>query len=235
MDNAGVTQRLLPTSGAPTSSSSPPDDHDHATDDEKLSDDIKEFQNFISRTLTTALHGSANLANMLPTGTVLFFQMLDPILFRAGSCENKLLSAIFLLVCAILCFTLSFTDSFQAPNGKVYYGLATFRGLWTPQIQCTINLSQYRIRFSDFVHALLAVFAFMTTTTFSTDVVSCFVKVPDSFVGSAPALSGFLVSAVFLYFPTNRHGVGFPLTPPGTSPPPPPSTETGSSTANKTV
>ncbi|XP_002966215.2 protein DMP4 [Selaginella moellendorffii] len=205
------------TSGSSSLLIAPPKAEDRQ---EHVDEDVKEFDDLIARSLASALRGSADLANMLPTGTLLLFQTLDPILRRAGSCQDKTLSAAFLIVCSVVCFVLSFTDSFEAPNGKVYYGFATFRGMWTPQIEqpCPgVDLSKFRITVGDFVHAFLTVYVFLTTSAFSTDVASCFFTVPDEVVRAAPSITAFLVSSVFLLFPTTRHGIGFPVKPPKTT------------------
>ncbi|KAH0988618.1 hypothetical protein GBA52_000101 [Prunus armeniaca] len=84
-------------------------------------------QRAISQTLTS----TANLANLLPTGTLLAFQLLTPIFTSNGSCDSatRPMTLILLLLFALSCFVASLTDSVKASDGQVYYGLATTKGL----------------------------------------------------------------------------------------------------------
>ncbi|KAL2490415.1 Protein of unknown function (DUF679) [Abeliophyllum distichum] len=77
------------------------------------------------------LASAANLANLLPTGTVLAFRTLTPSFSNKGTCQlsNKCLTAFLIALCAIICFLSSFTDSF-IEQGKLYYGIATFKGMY---------------------------------------------------------------------------------------------------------
>nr|CAD1829670.1 unnamed protein product [Ananas comosus var. bracteatus] len=82
----------------------------------------------IDRTLSSV----ANLAKLLPTGTVLAFQALSPSFANHGACypSNKFLTALLLYFCAASCVFFSFTDSLRGRDGKLYYGMATFRGFY---------------------------------------------------------------------------------------------------------
>ncbi|KAK8589319.1 hypothetical protein V6N13_088171 [Hibiscus sabdariffa] len=79
-----------------------------------------------------ALPGSANLANLLPTGTVFAFQAIIPSFSNNGKCEtvHKYMTLGVIIVCSLVCFLSSFTDSFVGDDGKLYYGIATMNGLW---------------------------------------------------------------------------------------------------------
>ncbi|KAH7572009.1 hypothetical protein ACOSP7_014986 [Xanthoceras sorbifolium] len=82
-----------------------------------------------NRRLSTA----ANLANLLPTGTALAFQALMPYFTNNGSClvAHKYLTSSAIICFSFICFIFSFTDSFiAASNGKLYYGIATCKGLY---------------------------------------------------------------------------------------------------------
>ncbi|XP_031261584.1 protein DMP10-like [Pistacia vera] len=81
-----------------------------------------------SKPLATA----ANLANLLPTGTVLAFQALAPSFSNNGSClpANRYLTLSIIVACAFVCFFSSLTDSFIDDNGKLSYGIATFKGFY---------------------------------------------------------------------------------------------------------
>lgn len=71
------------------------------------------------------------LVNFLPTGTLLTFEMLLPSVFGKGDCSpiTTLMILTLLGLCTLSCFFFHFTDSFRGPDGKVYYGFVTPRGL----------------------------------------------------------------------------------------------------------
>ncbi|KAF9605001.1 hypothetical protein IFM89_012957 [Coptis chinensis] len=91
-----------------------------------------EQQTPIQKAISQTFQWTAHLANLLPTGTALAFQLLSPILSNQGRCDtvSRPMTAALVILCGISCFILCFTDSFRDDNGKVCYGLATFRGLW---------------------------------------------------------------------------------------------------------
>ncbi|KAK2640574.1 hypothetical protein Ddye_028369 [Dipteronia dyeriana] len=74
---------------------------------------------------------TANLANLLPTGTVLAFQALMPSFTNNGSCitSHKVLTSSAIITFSLVCLISSFTDSFIGTNGKLYYGIATRKSL----------------------------------------------------------------------------------------------------------
>ncbi|KAK3200362.1 hypothetical protein Dsin_023777 [Dipteronia sinensis] len=76
------------------------------------------------------LSTAANLSSLLPTGTVLAFQALMPNFTNNGSCitSHKVLTSSAIITFSLVCFISSFTDSFIA-GGKLYYGIATPKGL----------------------------------------------------------------------------------------------------------
>lgn len=164
---------------------------------------------------------AANLAKLLPTGTVLVFQYLSPILTNEGKCptpRNKSFTIALLVLCSLSSIILSFTDSVRDVRGKVRYGLATFRGLWI--IDGTMELSdeegyKYRLTFIDFFHMILTVFVFGAVALFDQNVVKCFYdfssdEMTEWLVG-LPTVIGLVCSLLFVRFPSKRHGVGFPL------------------------
>lgn len=175
----------------------------------------------ISQTLTT----TANLANLLPTGTVLAFQLLVPTFTNNGTCDSasRLMTQFLLLVLASSCFLASFTDSFKSPDGKVYYGFATFKGMWlfdSPIIagdkESTIpELNSYRLTFVDLLHAILSVFVFLTIASRDVNVLKCFYPQPEKetqqILNIAPVGVGVLCGLLFVVFPTRRHGIGYPV------------------------
>ncbi|XP_059311232.1 protein DMP3-like [Lycium ferocissimum] len=172
-----------------------------------------------------ALETTANLANLLPTGTLLAFQLLIPIFTNNGSCDTatRPMTFILLALLAFSCFLACFTDSFKAPDGQIYYGLATFQGLWIFDYQAAKisgmpnELNRYRVGFIDFIHAVLSVLVFVAVALRDKNVVNCFYPTPDhetkQVLDVVPIGIGVICSLLFVVFPTRRHGIGFPVTP----------------------
>lgn len=166
--------------------------------------------------------GTAHLANLLPTGTVLAFQILSPVFTHEGKCKSVVsqsMTVALLACCAISCFILSFTDSFRDERGKVRYGVATFQGLCILDMS-SVSLSpdeaaKYRIRFLDFFHAFNSLLVFAATALFDQNVVNCLFPLPsaeaEELLSVLPVAIGFLCSLSFIAFPSKRHGIGFPL------------------------
>ena len=73
--------------------------------------------------LSRALTSTANLANLLPTGTLLAFNLLAPTFTNHGACDatTALLTRGLLAVLALSCALASFTDSLRGPDGRVYF------------------------------------------------------------------------------------------------------------------
>lgn len=174
----------------------------------------------VHRSLATA----ANLANLLPTGTVLGFRALTPSFSNQGNCHlsNKYLTAILIGICTIACFLSSFTDSFTDSDGKLYYGIASPKGLKIfnykynyeaeKDMQMLQHLTQYKICFIDFVHAFLSVMVFLVLALSDSDVQSCYFPVAGeklkALVINLPLGAGVLSSILFMLFPTTRRGIG---------------------------
>ncbi|XP_057858861.2 protein DMP6 [Cryptomeria japonica] len=165
-----------------------------------------------------ALASAANLVKLLPTTTVLIFQVLSPALTNGGNCftVNKYLTGFLLGICGLSCFIDSFTDSYQSEDGKIYYGFATKTGLWTfdPSISKTVDLSSYRLKFIDFVHAALSVLVFFTVAMMDTNIVNCYYPKAETnaaiVVKGLPIVVGSFCSLFFMVFPSKRHGIGYP-------------------------
>lgn len=172
-----------------------------------------------------ALESTAHLANLLPTGTLLAFQLLIPIFTNNGSCDTatRPLTLILLALLAFSCFIACFTDSLKAADGQIYYGLATFKGLWVFDYQAALisglpsELNRYRIGFIDSVHAVLSVLVFVAVALRDKNVVNCLYPTPDhdtkQVLDVVPIGIGVICSLLFVVFPTRRHGIGFPVTP----------------------
>lgn len=177
-------------------------------------------RNAIQKAISQTFQSTAHLANLLPTGTVLAFQLLSPIFSNLGNCDvvSQTMTALLIILCGVSCFLLSFTDSFRDGNGNVFYGFATVRGLWVMDGSAVIPpqvAARYRLRVMDFVHALLSVLVFGAVALFDENVVKCFFPAPtrevQEVLTALPVGIGVMGSMLFVVFPTKRHGIGFPL------------------------
>ncbi|KAK7257405.1 hypothetical protein RIF29_31364 [Crotalaria pallida] len=169
-----------------------------------------------------AFKGTAHLSNLLPTGTVLIFQILSPAFTHQGQCPtvtSKTMTIALLTFCSLSCFILSFTDSFRDERGKVRYGFASLNGLWVMDHESvrlsSDEASKYRLRFIDFVHAFMSILVFAAIALFDKSIVSCFEPNPSEeakeLLAKLPIGIGLVGSVIFLLFPSQRHGIGFPL------------------------
>lgn len=179
-----------------------------------------EEQTLVQRAISQTFQSTAHLANLLPTGTVLTFQLLSPVFSNQGECDavSRFMTAALVALCGLSCFLSSFTDSFRDNNGNVCYGFATIRGLWVIDGSATIPpelASEYRLKFIDFAHALMSILVFSAVALFDQNVVSCFYPAPSSeaqeVLTALPVGIGVICSFLFVVFPTQRHGIGFPL------------------------
>ncbi|XP_073030894.1 protein DMP7 [Primulina eburnea] len=168
-----------------------------------------------------AFKGTAHLANLLPTGSVMAFQVMSPVFTHEGKCKSfvsQTTTIALLSVCAISCFILCFTDSFRDERGKVRYGVATFRGLWIMDGSARLppeEAAKYRVSIADFIHAILSILVFGAVAMFDKNVVSCFYPTPSEeaveILMALPVTVGVICSLLFVLFPSKRHGIGFPL------------------------
>ena len=119
----------------------------------------------------------ANLVKLFSTTTVLAFQILSPILTNRGHCcsVNKYLTDFLLGICRISCFLDSFTNSYRAEDETLYYEIVTRRRMWriNPEIRRTMDLSSYKLKFLDFVHAVLSVLVFASVALMDPNIVGC--------------------------------------------------------------
>ncbi|XP_043688552.1 protein DMP4-like [Telopea speciosissima] len=178
--------------------------------------------NFIQNAISQTFRSTAHLANLLPTGTVLAFQLLSPIFSNQGRCDDasKFMTTGLVIFCGLSCFLSSFTDSFRDDKGTVHYGLATLRGLWVIDGSATISpemAKEFQLKFIDFLHAFMSALVFAAVALFDTNVVNCLYPTPSEetmeLLTAIPVGIGVFGSAFFVTFPTTRHGVGFPLSP----------------------
>ncbi|KAK4344152.1 hypothetical protein RND71_037246 [Anisodus tanguticus] len=159
------------------------------------------------------------LSNLLPSGSVLAFQILSPVITHEGQCHSSISHSMtlgLLAFCAISCFFLRFTDSFRDERGKVLYGLATFRGLWTIDGSCPPeDAAKYKLRFLDVFHALLSILVFCVVADFDQNVMKCLYPSPSpaaqEILAILPMAVGVICTLMFVAFPTTHHGIGFPL------------------------
>ncbi|KAG9447793.1 hypothetical protein H6P81_013921 [Aristolochia fimbriata] len=181
----------------------------------------------IQKAINQTFQCTAHLANLLPTGTVLAFQLLSPIFSNGGHCDPvcRSMTASLVALCGLSCFFSSFTDSFRDAHGKVRYGLATPNGFWVidagdgggDAALAPEERSKFKLKTMDFVHAFLSVLVFAAIALFDQSVVECFYPSPDQetteVLTALPVGIGVICSMLFVVFPTTRHGIGFPLSP----------------------
>ncbi|XP_062083841.1 protein DMP3 [Humulus lupulus] len=215
-----MSLRPRPTKQLPPTSEPEPPPPPPATTARPLQRQQSLPQRAISQTLTT----TANLANLLPTGTLLAFQLLTPVFTNNGSCDpvTRALTFLLLTLLSLSCFVASFTDSVKASDGQVYYGIATFKGMFLfdypdPTGSGLPELSKCRIMFIDWVHAVLSVLVFGVVAARDKNVVACLYPQPghtaEEVLDIVPMGIGIICSLLFVVFPTKRHGIGYPVTP----------------------
>ncbi|MED6130611.1 hypothetical protein PIB30_002732 [Stylosanthes scabra] len=177
-------------------------------------------RNQIQTAISQILENAANLANLLPTGTVLAFHLLSPFLTNQGSCDSvsKAMTAALLALCGVLCIIICFTDSIKDSKGNLCYGFATFSGLWLIDASTTLPAEvndKYKLKFIDFMHAAMSALVFAAVALFDEKTVSCFFPDPSleiqEVLTKLPVAIGIFCSIFFVVFPTKRHGIGFPL------------------------
>ncbi|KAK3023048.1 hypothetical protein RJ639_044838 [Escallonia herrerae] len=139
----------------------------------------------IQQAISQTFQSTAHLANLLPTGSVLSFQLLSPIFTSQGDCDavGQYLTAGLIAICGLSCLLLSFTDSFKDQMGNVFYGL--------PHSEASVALFDENV-----------VKCFYPTPSDKA-------KEP---LTTLPIGIGVICSMLFITFPTKRHGIGFPLT-----------------------
>lgn len=162
-----------------------------------------------------AFSSLGNLIKLLPTGTVFAFQFLNPILTNNGHCHTKYPSGLLMGACAFSCAFSSFTDSYTGSDCAAHYGIATGNGLWPSPASELVDLSKYKLRVADFVHAMLSTMVFMAVTFLDPNTAECFypkyAKDMKVMLKLLPPAIGALSSAIFMVFPSKRHGIGYPF------------------------
>ncbi|XP_054804524.1 protein DMP2-like [Prosopis cineraria] len=159
--------------------------------------------------------GLSSLISLLPTGTVFLFQFLNPVATNSGVCQpfHKYLSAAFLTVCSFNCCFATFTDSYTGSDGRRHYGVATTKGLWPAPSSESMDLSAYRLRVRDFVHALLSLGVFGVLGFLDKNTVNCLYPEMDAYndilLKALPPIMGLVSGTFFSIFPWKRHGIGY--------------------------
>ena len=189
--------------------SEPSDDYFYLKDDEPDESGYLHLTNAV-------LSGTARLNVLLPTATILAFTIFAPLLTNDGICTtlNRWLMGVLWALLAASCVFFTFPDSFHTSTGRLYYGLATFRGIWTfnggrkkPCIP-----SDYRLRWADLFHSSLSLIAFLAFAGSHGDVVGCYyLGMPRKVINTVPLVIGFVISILFILFPSKRRGIGYPF------------------------
>ncbi|XP_054814618.1 protein DMP7-like [Prosopis cineraria] len=182
---------------------------------------LKQPKTPTQKVIRKTFKSTANLSNLLPTGSVLAFQILSPIVTHQGQCKthtSQTMTACLLAMCSMSCFLLSFTDSFRDERGKVRYGFATWNGLWVIDGSAKLSAQEaakFRLNSIDFFHACASILVFFAVAMLDKNVVMCFEPNPSDeerdLLVTLPVGIGLLCSFLFIIFPTKRHGIGFPL------------------------
>ncbi|KAJ1270830.1 hypothetical protein BS78_06G081200 [Paspalum vaginatum] len=166
---------------------------------------------------------TSDLLKLLPTGTVLAFQALAPSFSNHGMCcpANQYMVLSLIAACGVSCVLLSFTDSLVGRDGKLYHGMATFRGFYPfnytgtrEEREATLkDVSRFRITALDFVHAFFSALVFLAVALADARVQGCLW--PDAgpdmkeLMVNLPLGIGFMSSMVFMIFPTTRKSIGY--------------------------
>ncbi|KAF9670003.1 hypothetical protein SADUNF_Sadunf13G0023200 [Salix dunnii] len=176
------------------------------------------------RTLKLGQVAAANLANLLPTGTVLAAEALLPSFTNKGECSlaNEYLTLGIIVCCSLACFLSSFTDSFIGKDGRIYYGIATWNDFWVLNDVDSEDdaggeeedkKEKLAITSRDFVHAFTSLTVFLLFAMSDSDVQKClFPKAganEKEIMMNFPLAAGFLASLLFMLFPTRRKGIGY--------------------------
>jgi hypothetical protein len=162
-------------------------------------------------------------AKLLPGGTYLTFKTFSAAMSNSGKCgiSEKLIDGLAIFMFAVGCGFLTFTDSYVAENGKLYYGVVTPWGLWNPSfldsgLQGVTGSTYvgggttYILKKRDFVNAVLAVLSFATLSLLSPMTTDCLYGGSTS--GELRKVGPILVSLVVLFIwafsPPGRNGIG---------------------------
>lgn len=172
--------------------------------------------NQTQKAISHTFESTARLAAFLPTASVLVFQLLSPLLSTLGTATTAGLVAL----CGVVSALSSFTDTVIDRKGNVCHGIATFGGFrildGTPEKGLAPEVkAKYKVKFVDFVHALMSTSVFAAVALCDENVAKWFYPETaerDSILFKAlPLGTGVICSGLFLLFPSKRHPIGFPL------------------------
>ncbi|CAA7045857.1 unnamed protein product [Microthlaspi erraticum] len=162
-----------------------------------------------------SLTGLESLIKLLPTGTLFIYLLLNPILTNDGECStvNKVMSSILVALCSFSCVFSCFTDSFKGVDGSRKFGIVTKKGLWTYGEPGTVDLSKYKLRIADFVHAVFVLAVFGTLVLLDANTANCFYprfrETQKTLVMALPPVVGVASASIFALFPSKRNGLGY--------------------------
>ncbi|KAI4328450.1 hypothetical protein L6164_020804 [Bauhinia variegata] len=185
--------------------------------DSQPQDQVGKKRQAVAKGMQKTLSRTSMLVNFLPTGTLLTFEMLLPSVSRNGQCSHvsTLMILVLLGLCTLSCFFFHFTDSFKGPDGKMYYGFVTPRGLAVFKHGLGVQVpkdERYKVGLTDFVHAIMSVMVFMAIALSDHRVTNCLfpghAKDMEQVMESFPLMVGIVCSALFLVFPNTRFGIG---------------------------
>ncbi|KAK7315412.1 hypothetical protein VNO77_33958 [Canavalia gladiata] len=179
-------------------------------------DDYDIDESYYFYVINAILSGTARLNVLLPTITILAFSIFAPLLTDDGECNtlNHYLMGTFVAILAVSCVFFTLTDSFKSGSGRLYYGVATFRGIWTfnggkkkPNVP-----SDFKLRWGDIFYATLSLVSFLAFAGLHQDVVKCYYpELSRKVTNTLPLVVGFFVSVLFVVFPSKRRGIGYPF------------------------
>ena len=189
------------------------------------SDEANKKKEFEKRRAKTLLGAAATLSKLLPTGTTLAFQTMQPSFTNGGDCAGHRVNYAFtwglIGFLALLCAALSFTDSVTDQEHHTHYGLATCNGFWLfnrgnertlPGIDWGKLQETKRIRARDFMHAVVSSAVFVSVAFCDAGVQGCLVAEESTqwreFLALLPLAVAFLASFLFFIFPSDRKGIG---------------------------
>ncbi|CAD5178634.1 unnamed protein product [Musa acuminata subsp. malaccensis] len=138
-----------------------------------------------------------------------------------GEFHSKRIWNTFLVaLCAAYCVSFTFTNSYRAASGRLYYAVATLRGIWAfnGRRKGPPEPGTYRLTWSDLFHASLSLslVAFLTIALLHDDVMRCYhIDLPRKVTNTGPLVIGFLFSVLFVVFPSRRRGTGYRFLPQG--------------------
>ncbi|THU50313.1 hypothetical protein C4D60_Mb06t18890 [Musa balbisiana] len=160
--------------------------------------------------------GTTRLHVLLATAIILTFSVFVPLVTDDGECDdlNRWFTAFLVALCAASSVSFTFTNSYRAASGRLYYAVATLRGIraFNGRRKGPPEPGTYRLTWSDLFHASLSLVAFLTIALLHDDVMRCYhIDRPRKLTNTVPLVIGFLFSVLFVVFPSRRRGTGYPF------------------------